>query len=574
MIRETVLAEVQADTSELRREADRAATSLGQLGKSAKDSADRASVSIGGIQGALVSMNSALGVAHAALGALSKAKEFGDFAANVRKLEGVVRKGFVKDIQGALDGTVSKFDILQTAAKSWGKVTEEQMLLVFKASKELANRGFGDTTDNAEKFFEALRKGETGELKNFGLGLQATGDAAAKTAELYEKLREVVEKPVNVDRAVSDWERFTAKLKDFTDAAKEALGSAAMWAVSDTEADKFMKSAGAGATRSMEYLNPGMKIKRKRTLVRSGGYGSSSDRQTESWLNTPAPFQMGELTPDEMKERELIAKEYAKRLERRRRGGGGYTQPYATLGPAPWADFEAEEFDDGPAFSPFGGGTGPSQSPALRAALSRDAHGGKSFFDNLRGGTPKEVSDAKDQNFKKMVSESELLAGTFDVGKESATAFFDAVVSGSGNAAKAAAAGAAQKLKALAIEWSVEALGAIGQGILTRDGSKFAAAAKLAAAAAAAGAGAAALGAMAGGSGGSGGGGGSYAGGAGAFTPGGFSRDESRGGGGINVYINGAIGPAEDVAIWVQKGLDKARRAGYVSDSGPTRWKS
>lgn len=171
--------------------------------------------------------------------------------------------------------------------------------------------------------------------------------------------------------------------------------------------------------------------------------------------------------------------------------------------------------------------------------------------------------------------ELDLMKDSFSAFSSSVAAGFDALITGQGNFLKAITTGIAQNLRALAVQYSVKALGAMAEGYFYASvpggqnaaTAAFAAAKFYGAAAAAAGVGAAAVGGM---SGAFGGGGSSPSfGGAGGGAGGGFVQRLPGGSGGGNQTIivqvgDGFVGRDTELAAEIDKAVRKGQRSGHV----------
>ena len=599
-ISEDVVAKFKADTSGLEAGAKRASGAMDGLGRSAQNAAKQGSAGIDGLTAGLLKFNLAVGTVEKGIALFGKALDFAKFSEDVDKLRKVVSEGLVESIRTATSGVVSQMDIMKVATKALTgdlKFTETQITTVFKAAKNLSDRGFGDTAENAEKMFKALRKGTTEELKEFGIVVNAGKSKSEAFANSLAAVdRTASDLAGSLGAASSETARFAAQSADLGAVLKETIGESLRYIINliaqtmEGLDDLTNNTTGAkGFSNSRESLRAAEGIAKRfnagnksGTVIDSGDVISMASRPGMGVLPSGAMVSTAQ--------EKLILQEYEKEVAKQRGdtpGGQATPEQLAAIGAGDKGKAPGSRDTSYDRYRP--GMYGPSARtysttddlvgpPMGFSSPGSGNFGGSSMFEqgtamgNLRAQSsrPSEVADlfpgagkgGFGSGFTAGMNPREEMMGLRDIGVETAgitqaatTAAIEAAVTGQGSIVKAAKAAIATQLMTKAISWGFE-----GAAMLFTGNPQGAGMIALATAAAVA---ARSMGA--------GGGGPAMPSGAGGRPGGGYvGGAAARPGGNVTIVVSGGNGAANAVAI--DNALRAAKRSGLIPDSdGPGR---
>jgi hypothetical protein len=559
------------------------------------------------------------------LATLGKASELAHFSAELKNLEDHVPVKRLEMMQEATEGAVNKMDLMRFSMRALnGEVAlnEEGMETLLKAANTLGDKGFGDTKENAEKLLDVIHRGSTRELREFGIILDDTGDKLLNAQNALEAYKRIAQEEAPVDETLKNIERVQTAWSDFVISAKQGLGEvviaiaqgiAELLGLMPKTALEKRLSAARGLAQQ-EFPLP--------TQLVNTEEGVPAWRTSTGALWTQEQYEqrrgLQELKFQEFfsnanryagprsvylfggSEEDRAAAERADRArvlsgvvsddwERYMGAFGGVPARHPSGGAGRSRGAEAPGLGgfyspEGSVFKQFmgdtSGTTGLSPGEGLFGQFMGNTSGttglspstGPGLLDQFMGD---EQAEKQKQLLDDLKDHSTALGASFDVVSSGLSAAVDAAITGSdsiGNAFKKASATA---LKALAVEYSVRALGEAGMAIVslaTYDYGGAAAhglaAAKLTAAAIAAGAGSALLG---------GGGGGGSGGASPGATPGGgyasIGGGTGAGSGGPSTIIvqvgEGFVGRSDELAVAIKDKLDAGARSGRVRYFAP-----
>ncbi len=534
--------------------------------KGANAAIDSLNKSFGGIKGTVFQFNQVMGAAQTAMAGLNKAWELGKFAEDAKKLGAVVDEALADKLQQAVGGTVTKLEAMKFAAKALTgemKLTESQMVTVLKAADNLGDRGFGETTEIAEKLTDALRKGTTKALGEYGIQIDETKDKTLKFNESFAALGKIAEDET-LAKIGEDAEQARVAFQDFVNSLKAGIGDIVntLTANFGSAWEEFI-----GADRAR-----GAQVRADRALdaalAEVHGFQRSNQARMAAMGYEPG-FPLDESSPLFRPEGEgvLISPEQKADVARRASLKRKPKEKYPT-GPL------GDEFAGGASF----GGAQFSEYEFMQLEQSQQTQYG-SGFESMGVGLEhvnQMAADLEADRIREFTAEMDQLNATMQQATdysglfaEGMAAAVNAALSG-GNVGKAVKNAIQQFLKMKAIESSVMALSEVGKGLAASAvGSPsaplhFAAAGKLFASAAAAGVGSLAIGAIGGGG---GGGAASSAGSSpgpagGGFIPAGQPMNEKTTS--LTVNVHGFVGDKEGLARELSKVMMTGRRRGVV----------
>lgn len=228
-VQENVIIKFDAQTQAALTNLAKVAGGFDKIGDSAKKAGDTSNSGLDKVTAGLLKVNLAIGTAEKAAQALGKAFEFAQFSAEMDKLKTLVGEGLVSSVQRATNGVVSQMDIMREAAKNTAsafKLTDQQVTDVWAASKNLADKGIGSVTENAEKMFKALRKGTTDELKEFGITIKDGLDKAEKMDAALRGINRAAGDTSGMSAQVDSLRRASVAFQEVADVIKATVGAA------------------------------------------------------------------------------------------------------------------------------------------------------------------------------------------------------------------------------------------------------------------------------------------------------------------------------------------------------------
>jgi hypothetical protein len=95
---------------------------------------------------------------------------------------------------------------------------------VTKAANKLSSRGFGETKDIAEQLFAAMQKGNTGQLKEFGIQMEDVKDKTENVKNMFAELKEVAESPLGDDKISDGIENVATTIKNTVNNVQRMFG--------------------------------------------------------------------------------------------------------------------------------------------------------------------------------------------------------------------------------------------------------------------------------------------------------------------------------------------------------------
>ena len=493
----------------------------------------------------------------------------------VAKLPGGVAA--LERLNEAQGGIVAKTDVLRAATRGMTgdfALSEVQMGKVLRAAVAYEQKGLMSAAEATEMLLKVTKNFSEKQLMELQINMEKTGDRTRDLATLMGELDTVIGDAGPIDER-------TAKLDDLGDTFEElglaikrtiaeAVNGLASLVKAANEADDwFQKKTGSGLFRAL-------------TLGKPATDGSHFGDRLWGYDNAlfPGGVVPGYVAPDgpsfPSRRRAALGPAFTPMTEDDHRAMGEWRKANQRKSGAynsnayqapdrevfPWSS--AGEGD-------FGGAAWDSGSlDALEAMNAGVANRAGSGWDvsNLAG--PANTGDGsttgKAAEFMKRLADETTAAGAaFSVFNDAFAAGVMAAIDGSESIAKAAARAGAARLKALAVEYSVRAIGegafalsSLAFGDAKGAASHGASAGKFALAAAAAGVGSAALGALSSG----GGGAASAPAGGGYASPTGGSRSGS---GGDTYIINlgdGFVGEPQKLAEMISRAVRQSQRQG------------
>jgi replicative DNA helicase len=589
-ISEDVVAKFKADTSGLEAGAKRAAGAMGGLGNAAHSAASAGSKALDGMTAGLLKFNLAVGAAQTAMGAVGKIMDAAEFAGQVRNLERLVSPDLVGRLQAASNGTIDRMTLMKEAAKSLNaqmKMTPEQMELIVKGATALGQR-FGNTEQTLEKLFKAFRKGETGELREFGFAIDTTATRTVQFAQVFGELKRTISETGPMDKQTEATRQFRVQMEEGMQSLRVGLAQLMPVLVATVGTiTEMVRMLGLIDDDTVDGKASDMAMDRANKRARAEGDPSAASRYYDEELakvkkdsfsreavfakakaDGPRPFANVDYVTDPSSSGQFPMMNNLGNASVK----GGSAGPRDTR----WDNYRPGMYgssgrkysttDDlvGPPMGFSSPGSGNFASPGLNDSISA--------MGNLRAQSsrPSEISDlfpgagkgGFGSGFTAGMNPREEMMGLRDMGVETAgitqaatMAAIEAAVTGQGSIVKAAKAAIAAQLMSKAISWGFE-----GAAMLFTGNPQGAGMIALATAAAVA---ARSMGAGGGGpampSAGGGRPGGGYVGGAAA-----------RPGGNVTIVVSGGNGAQNAVAI--DNALRAAKRSGLIPDSdGPGR---
>lgn len=164
--------------------------------------------------------------------ALQKVGEMAHLAAEMQNLADHVPVERLGAMQDATEGAVDKVTLMKFSMKALGgemHLTEAGMQQLLTAANTLGDKGFGDTMQNAEALLDALRKGSSRELKQFGIAIDDTNSKVKNSAQIFEKIRALATEEVEVNPQLKALERLQTAWHDSLVAIQEDVGKLLLW---------------------------------------------------------------------------------------------------------------------------------------------------------------------------------------------------------------------------------------------------------------------------------------------------------------------------------------------------------
>lgn len=226
-VRKTAVMEVKGETSDGQRAAKRLRREVENIGKGAQRAQRETSISLDKMTAGLLKFQLGVTTATQALGSFKRFLDFSQEIGEIRQLDRITDDALVNGIQVAVGGTIDKLSIMREVAKANTgefKLLEDEMKDVFVAADVLSNRGFGPATEIARQMFEAIRKGETEELKKFGLSLETTGSRVDKVKSVLQALHGVAENAEPIDRQKLAADQLKTTFEDLSVVMADELG--------------------------------------------------------------------------------------------------------------------------------------------------------------------------------------------------------------------------------------------------------------------------------------------------------------------------------------------------------------
>jgi hypothetical protein len=542
-------------------EAERKAKSLGgAIGKGAdawgnfEKKAESALKKTEGYEKGISAINQKLELFNKLINLGGKAIELAKFSDEFRRLERAVPAEKMRELNRETQGTVSKFDLLQRAAK--------EMNLSATAGMDAQSRALARTLTDWQNFFDGAKV--------------AVGDWVGGAITWLDRLSDRL---AGVQSTLEDTARANVRERA---AAKRPSGILGMAAVPAELADYADPDAVAAELAALQATQRRMAAAAIRKDIARDGKAIADQANAAKYAARALHLSRGDgatAAPAETKTRGGGRGGKGDTLGSSFRGfdvkgdGGGWTSPTGGLAGINFDSFMNPSFgaDGAEVLFDATGGAVAGGAPSGMGAM------GEAFA----GGAAKGVADkAKAMaDFAKDLQDTNTAIGaSFSVVSAGITAAVDAAISGSESIGRAVMKASAMALKAIAIEQTVRALaaGALAIGSIATGNPAGAAAfgkqaAMHAAAAAAAGIGSAALGSAAGG-------GGGVASGPSA-APGGGNARLSGGGGSssgpatTNIHIHGKVSASthRQLGTEMSKALRRGKTSGNVeSDENTT----
>lgn len=522
--------------------------------------------------------------------------ELAEFSAQMQNLGDKVPIERLHLMEEAVGHTVDKMALMQFSLKAMQgdlHLTDAGLQTVLKAANNLSDKGFGDTTENANKLMHALESGRTKELRDFNIQLDESKDKHENLIRIMEKLKKTAEEEVDtgtlnkIEQVRTAWSNFIIDVKSGLGdlIAQIGIGIVQLLGLmpkSQTQinADEIVKGANhyARGYAPDAPLQPG-----EEGYIPDAAYDYGG--ANESGIQVPFDYRAANASMEFQAAKARAIAKYAPILHRgeelRKPKGPLFTGDVSkSIGEDPYtiervkgSDLYAAggiSADRGFGIKGlFHEGMGAFDEGGLFGIPNAFANAGPSAFQQV--GEAMGPSRAERDLSKNLNDRSSALGGAFGAFGSGISSAVDAAVTGSESIGKAFMKASADALKSLAIESTVRALynTAMGIGSLYLSppaaAGYFAAAGQFALAATAAGAGAAALGAMAGGGGASPGGGGGGAGmpsmaGMSSFNP---QQNQAQT---IIVNVSGAVtaGDYKQLGTTIQKAVQAGQQAGSV----------
>ncbi len=411
---------------------------------------------------------------------LSKVLEFGKAAEEMDKLHKVVSDKLLASIQEATNGVVSQMDIMREASKALSgdmKLTEVQIADVFKASKNLADKGFGDVTENAEKLFKSLRKGTTESLAEFGLEVGTATGRAQKFDASMRAIQKAASDTTGLNASSDAVARLITQFKDLADTLARILGGAVQTLAGILEglkpddaedeamrrADKRARAEGDPGRASRYYDEELKRVKAENTReivfgkARASGPAlfTGTDYVREQWTNgatgksAPGGGAFGDDTPFSMTDERYLPPEAKKRsgadpyaTYKKRSGPRVYSGPESLLGKS---SMGIGEIPGGSGLGVFSGSQLGGSGSKVSGAQFDGMFGKGNFADGFKDG----LGDVR----KEMASLNEMGADAAQITASAINASISAAISGQMSVMKAAKMAIGQGLANKAIDW-------------------------------------------------------------------------------------------------------------------------
>lgn len=172
-------------------------------------------------------LNSALDLVKKFSGYVKDAGALAHFSAEMKNLEARVPVERLRMMQEATEGAVDKVTLMKFSMRALSgemHLTESGLDTVLKAANTLGDKGFGDTAENAEKLMEALRKGSSKGLREFGITLKDTSDKQANVNALMKDFTKLAGESPPVNEGLKEIERVQTAWGDFVVDVKAGLG--------------------------------------------------------------------------------------------------------------------------------------------------------------------------------------------------------------------------------------------------------------------------------------------------------------------------------------------------------------
>jgi len=549
-----------------------------------------------------------------------QAGELAKFSAEMENLRKKVPVERLNAMREAVEGTVDKITLMKfslTAMQGDLRLTETGLNIVLTAAHNLSDKGFGTTTENAQKLMHTLESGRTKELKAFNIQIDESKDKQDNLNRTLEKLHTIAEEEVPLASSLKQVELAQAAWADFVTDVKTGLGTIVMEigkgiatllgllpkTHAQMAADDFAKDARAKARKFYPTSEGGGEGTDFSGFATPEDHSSDALQQIKQELEFQVEFGsmwsldsgMRKMEKDKSLEGNAVEGKVAKRLGGPDAAQKAWDKMVRDL-KYRWGKEEFERSDANPWM--LGGGSRSLHAVRDRWAKEEEEQNNKEAAEFLLGhnhplrpddlflGDEETVyspmergkfsfmghNQEKNEDFEKSIGDrTTMLGGAFDTMSQGLSASVEAAISGSESIGKAFMKASAMALKSLAAESAVKALYYTAQGIAFSifspgDAAKsFASAAAYGAAAIAAGAGSAALGAGAGGAGGGGGGGSS----ANSPTASNFVGGVSQRGGVQNIVVNvtGAVTAGDYAALGqtIQKAVQTGQAAGKTN---------